>query len=586
MKTYKLIEPLSYDGNLLSVYEILKRWNINRPQVFHQSRANFVRNMRNYANKNNLLKLNTDQINTCLITNNEKHGGYFDGNFYSGTCDLHRFLKSKNPNTVSLSRFSQALRSMNGGVTVWRDLPKEIVLELVSYKSTLAVDGNRGSDLFALYKKISEPKRKWDAVKKHLENYRLDNGDEPDSTWLLSIAKPEERFINDISDDYLLPKDQIRLGNKELYDRLLTLCEDICSFSAFDQRIRSAEKFMSPLPLSYIITLTNQSTYLLLDGHLHITLYEITCLVDGKKYIGITSTTIEIRWRRHLRQTKEGIRPKGGLHEAIEIHGIKNFSEPEILGIYSYIQEARDAEILAIKQQQTRKPNGLNLTSGGEFNLARTALISHNDIVYQSLYHLAKEFKLRYKLLLGRLKSGRKKGVDPLDYALNIGKEKTMIEKAKDAGLKVSTVYGRSAKGMPESDIFDPEIKWSECPCNFLGVDYPSKRQMGIKLSISPHSVNILLNSEENKSELKKILKKAQKLFIDSGQFYTQKSNKKQTSVGGLTFESRSEACRFFSRADSTIYNRLKRGLTIDESFGLSESEIQEGKIRFKSKSR
>ncbi len=364
MKQYKLTEPLKYDGNSLTVDETIERWNVNKPQNFHQDRTNFIRNMKNYANKNKLLKLNTDQINICLITKDEKYGGYFDGNFYSGVKCLYYFLKSSIHDIVSLPRFRQALKSINGDETVWRDLQKDEVIKLASYKSTLAVDGNRGSVLNAFYKEIPEPKRKWFAIKKHIENYRREHGEEPNRNWLLSIAKPKDRFINDISDYHLLPKDEFQPGINELHQRLLVHFQDICSLAAFGNRIRRTEKSLTPLPLSYIIILAYPSTYLLLDGHLRITLYSITCFVDGKTYIGITSRCLEDRKKDHQRQAKEGSQPEGGLHEAIATHGIQNFTELKVLGIFSTIQEARDAEIEEIKKQNTRKPNGLNLTSG------------------------------------------------------------------------------------------------------------------------------------------------------------------------------------------------------------------------------
>ena len=93
--------------------------------------------------------------------------------------------------------------------------------------------------------------------------------------------------------------------------------------------------------------------------------YLVTNLVNGKKYVGCTSWTVQRRWRRHITLADSGSPQL--VHKAIRKHGRDNF-HVEVL------EEVRGggrkdlikAEKHYISKQACIAPEGYNLTSGGE----------------------------------------------------------------------------------------------------------------------------------------------------------------------------------------------------------------------------
>jgi group I intron endonuclease len=93
--------------------------------------------------------------------------------------------------------------------------------------------------------------------------------------------------------------------------------------------------------------------------------YQITNLVSGKVYIGLTMTSIATRWRRHVELAARG---QGyALHDAIRKYGVDSFLIEEVA---SPIEKDRDAlaelERLLIAQAGSVSPGGYNLTAGGD----------------------------------------------------------------------------------------------------------------------------------------------------------------------------------------------------------------------------
>jgi group I intron endonuclease len=88
-------------------------------------------------------------------------------------------------------------------------------------------------------------------------------------------------------------------------------------------------------------------------------LYLITNLIDGKRYIGQTTTSLERRWWFHKKHSNCVY-----LHNAIEKHGADNFSV-EVLCEPPTIDILNELEAEYIKRYCTLAPNGYNLTEGG-----------------------------------------------------------------------------------------------------------------------------------------------------------------------------------------------------------------------------
>lgn len=88
--------------------------------------------------------------------------------------------------------------------------------------------------------------------------------------------------------------------------------------------------------------------------------------INGKKYVGYTTKTLEERQKNHLRKSKN----KKNLHyfylfpTAIRKYGFENF-DWEILFESNNLEEVIEKEIFYIKKLNTISPYGYNLTQGG-----------------------------------------------------------------------------------------------------------------------------------------------------------------------------------------------------------------------------
>lgn len=92
-------------------------------------------------------------------------------------------------------------------------------------------------------------------------------------------------------------------------------------------------------------------------------IYKITNLINGKIYIGQTTTTLEKRWKRHT-WTCTQKNPRMAITHAINKYGKENFTI-ELIYTASSISELNEKEIFYIKLFDSLSPNGYNLSIGG-----------------------------------------------------------------------------------------------------------------------------------------------------------------------------------------------------------------------------
>lgn len=94
-------------------------------------------------------------------------------------------------------------------------------------------------------------------------------------------------------------------------------------------------------------------------------IYCITNLINSKKYVGKTTTTIDERWQEHCSDSKKDRCNKRPLYDAFNKYGIENFKIEEL----EYVEDdskLSEREIYWIKELQTYGCNGYNATKGGD----------------------------------------------------------------------------------------------------------------------------------------------------------------------------------------------------------------------------
>lgn len=94
--------------------------------------------------------------------------------------------------------------------------------------------------------------------------------------------------------------------------------------------------------------------------------YSITNLKNGKRYIGITSGALEVRWAQHLRSVANG--SKATIHRAIRRYGADMFVVEQIASLLPGLPWADLCllETTLIAQEGAKVPHGYNLTEGGD----------------------------------------------------------------------------------------------------------------------------------------------------------------------------------------------------------------------------
>lgn len=98
--------------------------------------------------------------------------------------------------------------------------------------------------------------------------------------------------------------------------------------------------------------------------------YLITNKISGKKYVGITGRTIEIRWRQHVNNAYRGDTSQRALYKAIVKYGVEAFIVEHVASGFSW-QSLCEIEQKLILQYATYGTKGYNLTKGGEGSQGR-----------------------------------------------------------------------------------------------------------------------------------------------------------------------------------------------------------------------
>lgn len=127
-------------------------------------------------------------------------------------------------------------------------------------------------------------------------------------------------------------------------------------------------------------------------------IYSLTNEVNGKRYIGQTTRSVEWRWSQHL---KHRLTVDFPIYRALRKYGPDNFTV-ETLAVSCSIECLNRLESLVIQAYRTLAPNGYNLDSGGKNNTV------HPDTVKRmSAAHKGKRFTAEHCAKLSNAATGR-----------------------------------------------------------------------------------------------------------------------------------------------------------------------------------
>lgn len=104
-------------------------------------------------------------------------------------------------------------------------------------------------------------------------------------------------------------------------------------------------------------------------------IYCITNLINGKQYVGKTTSSVTKRFKEHCKDCKKREEEKRPLYDAMNKYGIENFVAQEL--IECEIDELNSYEIMFIEKLNTFGKNGYNATRGGDGSI----LFDYNQIV-------------------------------------------------------------------------------------------------------------------------------------------------------------------------------------------------------------
>lgn len=94
-------------------------------------------------------------------------------------------------------------------------------------------------------------------------------------------------------------------------------------------------------------------------------IYKITNRINGKVYVGLTTTTLEGRWKSHVQHSKTCDRH---LYKSMRKYGFENFTIEEIDSTEDFRELGR-LERYYIQLYDSQNPDkGYNITAGGESN--------------------------------------------------------------------------------------------------------------------------------------------------------------------------------------------------------------------------
>jgi group I intron endonuclease len=181
-------------------------------------------------------------------------------------------------------------------------------------------------------------------------------------------------------------------------------------------------------------------------------IYLVTNTVNGKQYVGKTTTSLARRWQAHKSRGKRN--GTSAIHCAILKYGSDNFEIKSLRDDVDIESELNELEIEYINVLGTKAPNGYNLSDGGEGATGH----SPSEKTRALLSAAMKQREPRRDFTHSD-ETKQKIGAKSLGNKHNIGKKRTLEEKAHLSAVQTGRTrsaetrakMGRSRLGKPLS---------------------------------------------------------------------------------------------------------------------------------------
>lgn len=108
--------------------------------------------------------------------------------------------------------------------------------------------------------------------------------------------------------------------------------------------------------------------------------YSITNTVSGKRYFGLTESTLKRRWWSHMHALKNGVRT--ALYDAMRHYGVEAFVVQEFASLLPGMcrDDLSNLERKIIAQEQAKCPHGYNMTDGGDGVMAGSKRVTPSPL--------------------------------------------------------------------------------------------------------------------------------------------------------------------------------------------------------------
>lgn len=130
-------------------------------------------------------------------------------------------------------------------------------------------------------------------------------------------------------------------------------------------------------------------------------IYCVTCLVNGKQYIGQTILSVQTRWSRHIRNSKKNSDCK--FHRAIRKHGADKFTVEELLAVSASTKKELKAQLDSLEIEYISR---FNTRAKGCKEIIQVSIDGKPVKTWISISEIKKVMRVNRELLKKHILSG------------------------------------------------------------------------------------------------------------------------------------------------------------------------------------